>query len=90
MLQTPEESKIKRWIDATLTEAFNLFAAGAYFGLWEGMEVYLNTYYLESEELGVSALETVVKCCLILHTVSKFTIKFSNYFHHDTFFLLQS
>ena len=46
--------------DAIATEAFNLFAAGAYFGLWEGMEIYLNTYNLEVEELGISALETVV------------------------------
>ena len=46
--------------DAIVTEAFNLFAAGAYFGLWEGMEIYLNTYNLEVEELGISALETVV------------------------------
>ena len=46
--------------DAIATEAFNLFAAGAYFGLWEGMEIYLDTYNLEVEELGISALETVV------------------------------
>ena len=48
-------------MDAIATEAFNLFAAGAYFGLWEGMEIYLDTYYLEPEALGVSALETVVR-----------------------------
>ena len=46
--------------DAIATEAFNMFAAGAYFGLWEGMEIYLDTYNLEVEELGISALETVV------------------------------
>ena len=46
--------------DAIATEAFNLFAAGAYFGLWEGMEIYLNTYYLDPEDLGISDLETVV------------------------------
>ena len=64
LLQTPGESVIKRWMDAILTEAFNLFAACAYFGLWEGMEIYLNTYYLDSEDLGISALETVVRMLL--------------------------
>ena len=52
---------IQRVIDAIATEAFNLFAAGAYFGLWEGMEIYLNTYELDSDDLGISALETVVR-----------------------------
>jgi len=52
---------IQRVMDAIATEAFNLFAAGAYFGLWEGMEIYLNTYELDYEDLGISALETVVK-----------------------------
>ena len=51
---------IQRVLDAIATEAFNLFAAGAYFGLWEGMEIYLNTYNLTVDELGISALETVV------------------------------
>ena len=49
-----------RIIDAITTELFNVFAAGAYFGLWEGMEIYLNTYYLTTDELGISAIKTVV------------------------------
>ena len=52
---------LSRLVDAIATEAFNLFAAGAYFGLWEGMEIYLNTYYLDEDGLGISALETVVR-----------------------------
>ena len=52
---------LSRLVDAIATEAFNLFAAGAYFGLWEGMEIYLNTYYLDEHGLGISALETVVR-----------------------------
>ena len=52
---------LSRLVDAIATESFNLFAAGAYFGLWEGMEIYLNTYYLDEDGLGISALETVVR-----------------------------
>ena len=58
--QNKDASLAQRIGDAIATEAFNLFAAGAYFGLWEGMEIYLNTYNLEVDELGISALETVV------------------------------